>query len=137
MDLPSTHPPTASLSRQMLRASLRHVLAEMGTTGSEVAQTLRAAGVKGTKKSGRDCAVALYLRALVTGDRRVRSIAVWGNCIHVQRSGTFRPPIRLAVPDPVRTFIVDFDRGDFPELVRGESVNSPDGAHGGFDQQGV
>jgi len=120
----SPYPQTTSMNRQTLRTSLRELLGGLGSTGPEVAQTLRSAGIEGTKKSARDCALALYLRAVVTGDKRVGSIVVWGPTIVVHRTGGLRLPIRLAVPDAVRTFIAGFDQGDFPELVRVGSVGS-------------
>jgi len=127
MDLQSPHPQTTSSNRQMLRTSLRQLLAELGSTRSEVAQTLRSAGIKGTKKSARDCALALYLRAVVTGDMRVGSVVVWGPTVVVHRSGGLRLPIRLPVPDPVQAFISGFDRGEFPELLRDGDVGTSDG----------
>jgi hypothetical protein len=118
----SPHPQTTTVNRQALRTSLRALLAELGSTGSEVAQTLRSAGIEGTQKSARDCALALYLRAVVTGDMRVGSVVVWGPTIVVHRTGGLRLPIRLQVPGAVRTFIAGFDRGDFPELCRDGTV---------------
>jgi len=122
----SPHAQTRSANRQTLRASLRELLAGLGSTESEVAQTLRSAGIEGTKKSARDCALALYLRAVVTGDMRVGSIVVWGPTIVVHRTGGLRLPIRLAVPAPVRTFIAGFDLGDYPELQR-DGTGGPSG----------
>lgn len=116
--------PQQSSNGQTLRRSLRQLLAELGASGSEVAQKLHAAGVRGTKKDAQDCALACYLRAVVTGDMRVGSVLVWGSSIVVHRTGGFRLPVWLLVPDPVRTFISEFDRGNFPELLReGESQN--------------
>jgi hypothetical protein len=99
-------------------------LVGLGSTESEVARTLRSAGIEGTKKSARDCALALYLRAVVTGDMRVGSIVVWGPTIVVHRTGGLRLPIRLAVPGPVRTFIAGFDQGDYPEMLRDRAVGT-------------
>jgi len=128
----SPQPPTTSVNRQTLRTSLRELLVGLGSTGPEVAQTLRSAGIEGTKKSARDCALALYLRAVVTGDMRVGSVVVWGPTIVVHRTGGLRLPIRLAVPDAVRAFIAGFDQGYYPELLRdgmvgasGEGLQSP------------
>lgn len=118
MDLQSLQPLTRPLNRQTIRASLHQLLAGLGASGSEVAQTLQAAGVRGTQRDIRDCALASYLRAIVTGEMRVRSIVVRGPSILVHRTG-LRPAIWLSVPDPVECFITDFDRGKFPELIRG------------------
>jgi hypothetical protein len=36
----------------------------------------------------------------------------------VRRAGRLRLPMWLPVPDPVQSFIEDFDEGKFPELLR-------------------
>jgi hypothetical protein len=115
------------VGRKTLRAAARQVLADLGSSASEVARRLRVAGVNGVTGSPTECAVALYLRAFIGADHRVDSICVQRDWLVVQPHAALRPPFRLSLPLPVSDFIVGFDHGDFPDLVRKQPETAPDG----------
>jgi hypothetical protein len=97
------------------------LLAEMGNSADEVAETLQATGVQGVPRDNRSCAVALYLSALVGTEPSIRSIAV-GHCsltINLVALDA-RPAGRLQVqlPKPVRRFVAAFDARQYPMVIR-------------------
>ncbi|MBO0747506.1 MAG: hypothetical protein J2O47_04105 [Acidimicrobiaceae bacterium] len=63
------------------------------------------------------CALAVYLRAVLGADPRVRSVAVTDRWVNV---GTAWRTHLVVEPPAVRTFIHLFDAGRFPELVRSD-----------------
>jgi hypothetical protein len=67
--------------------------------------------------------VATYLGAVLGADPRVRSLTTGQSQVKVVVNGPVRffPPVivRVPLPQPVRQFIVAFDRGMYPMLVRG------------------
>jgi hypothetical protein len=98
------------------------LLSELGTGPDQVAQSLQAAGVHGVPRDSRSCAVALYLRASMGADPRIRSVRV-GPCsllIDVASTPELRPAGRLAVqlPKPVRQFVAAFDARRYPTIIR-------------------
>ncbi|HLH29295.1 MAG TPA: hypothetical protein VKW77_10280, partial [Acidimicrobiales bacterium] len=64
---------------RQLKKETSGLLAGLGSTADEVADSLRQAGVEGVRKSNRSCAVARYLAAVMGGEPGVRSVAV-GPC---------------------------------------------------------
>jgi hypothetical protein len=97
------------------------LLAELGNSPDEVAETLRVTGVQGVPRDNRSCAVALYLSALVGSEPSIRSVAV-GHCsltINLVALDS-RPAGRLQVqmPKPVRRFVAAFDARQYPMVTR-------------------
>jgi hypothetical protein len=88
-----------------------------------VAASLCDAGVWGARNDPRCCAVAIYLSAVLGADPRVRSLTTGQSQVKVVVNGPIRilPPtvVRVPLPEAVRQFIVAFDRGMYPMLVRG------------------
>jgi hypothetical protein len=107
-----------------LRQHVQELLIGLGNSPTEVAATLRRAGVRALPKDPQDCAIAVYLRAVIGGDRRVRSITVHGSTVKVQlgERTRWRWPnlVSVLLPDPVRKFISAFDQVIYPDLVRPE-----------------
>lgn len=101
---------------KVLHAQVTAFLADLGSTGAEVAIKLASERVQGVPGDAHDCAVANYLHAVLGADCRVRSIRVTNGRVGVLRSR--RRPIWVLLPDPVRAFIARFDEGAFPLLVR-------------------
>jgi hypothetical protein len=81
------------------------------------------AGVWGARNDPRCCAVATYLGAVLGGDPRVRSLTTGQSQVKIVVNGPVRllpaVTVRVPLPQPVRQFIVAFDRGMYPMLVRG------------------
>lgn len=111
------------MRKRRLRDQVGELLVALGANRSEVAASLCDAGVWGARKDPSCCAVASYLGAVVGADPRVRSLTA-GQCrVKIVLNGPVRflPPavVRVPLPRPVRQFIVAFDRGMYPMLVRG------------------
>lgn len=105
------------------------LLAELGESPDEVAETLRATGVRGVPRDNRSCAVALYLSVLVGSEPRIRSVTV-GHCsltINLVALPDSRPAGRLQVqlPKPVRRFVAAFDARQYPMVIRESSETEP------------
>jgi hypothetical protein len=106
-----------------LGVQVGELLIGLGANRSEVAASLCDAGVWGARNNPRCCAVASYLGAVLGADPRVRSLTTGQSQVKITVNGPlpFLPPavVRVALPQPVRQFIVAFDRGMYPMLVRG------------------
>jgi hypothetical protein len=115
------------------RAVMKHdvsvLLDRLGSTPEDVAESLRRAGVRGDPFLVARCPVARYLHAVVGGEPRVGKIKV-GLYKAVINGPTWWWPITVALPAPVRLFVLGFDRGRFPELLsqpQGTPANEPEG----------
>jgi hypothetical protein len=128
--------PRSTRGRHELRAQVAHELQSLGSSKDEVAHRLEAAGVRGTPSSVSDCAVAVYLSAVVASDARVDAVLVGDHRVFIKLDGRWRL-LGTPLPKPLRRFVADFDRHRYPALVRPptevvrttHSVSS-DGAHG-------
>jgi hypothetical protein len=113
---------------RQLRRQAGSLLAGLGDSPDEVAESLRSAGVQGVPHDNRSCALALYVSAVMGADPRISSILV-GQCalqLGMVRPIDRRPAGRLLVqlPKPVRHFVAQFDAHTFPLIVR-EPPSSP------------
>ena len=108
--------------RQQLRNQTRELLVGLGNNRAEVAASLCDAGVWGARHNPRSCAVSSYLNALLGADPRVRSHTTGQSQVKIVLDGPVRffpsTVVRVPLPQPVRQFIVAFDRGMYPMLVR-------------------
>jgi hypothetical protein len=59
-----------------LKRQIQDVFAELGSCRIEVAEALRNSGVHAVPKDPQDCAVAVYLKAILGADPRVVSVLV-------------------------------------------------------------
>jgi hypothetical protein len=105
--------------RRALRSETRQLLAALGQDADQVATSLAAGGVRGKRTSTRECAVAVYLSAIVGADERVSAIAVAGTRMRITLRSHWTPPVVVWLPPAVRQFVSAFDAGRFPSLVRG------------------
>ena len=112
-------------SRRRLRSNVRQMLGGLGNDAGEVAMHLEEAGVHGTPRDVRDCAIAVYLRAVVGADPDVRSLDVMADGVVITPPRRWVPSISVGLSPAVRSFVVAFDRNDYPALVR---VEAPAGA---------
>jgi hypothetical protein len=103
--------------RRGLRAQTRQLLSALGDDADAVAASLAAEGVRGHAGSGRGCAIAVYLAAVVGADQRVRSVTVSSSRLGVKPASAWRPVVVVRLPRPVRQFISAFDAERFPELL--------------------
>jgi len=91
-----------------------------------VARALGAAGVTGEPTDARQCALAVYLRAVMEGDHRVNSVRVFHDRVVVGTPGRIRRHrVNVALPPAVRAFVAGFDARRFPALVRGPAQPRP------------
>jgi hypothetical protein len=107
---------------RQLKRQTRELLAGLGASPDEVAGSLEAAGVAGVPRDNGSCAVALYLRACMGADPRIRSVNV-GHCsllLDTASPPEYRPSGRLLVqlPKPVRQFVAAFDARRYPTVMR-------------------
>jgi hypothetical protein len=118
-----------------LKKQTNTLLAGLGSSSDEVAASMQAAGISGSPKNNRSCAVALYVSALMGAEPRIRSVTV-GHCsllIHLAAPPEFRPAGRLLIqlPKPVRQFVAAFDAEQYPMITRqrptglGAALSSP------------
>ncbi len=104
------------------------LLAELGNSPDEVAESLMSNGVHGVPRDNRSCAVARYVSAVVGSEPSIRSVTV-GPCsmmISLVRPADDRPAGRLHVqlPKPVRDFVAAFDARQYP-MVTQEPSSEP------------
>ena len=113
--------------RQDRRELGRQTETLVGALGHEpraVASALAAAGVRGQPADARQCALAMYVRAVMEGDDRVGMVRVFHDRLMINSPGRFRQNrVTVMLPSAVRSFISGFDAELYPELVRpGEDV---------------
>lgn len=101
-------------------AEVEALLDHLGATPTQVGEFLTTQGVTGVPEDPCYCVLATYLRQcgydvdeVDTGAARV----AFGG---VQFEGRPHFPAPALVPAPVRRFLLSFDRGEWPELVRAE-----------------
>ena len=111
--------------RRALRSETRQLLAALGQDADQVATSLAAGGVRGKRTSTRECAVAVYVSAIVGADERVSAIAVAGTRMRITLRSPWTPPVVVWLPPAVRQFVSAFDAGRFPSLVRGPASHQP------------
>jgi len=114
---------------RQIKQSTRGLLAQLGDSPDEVAETLRASGVHGVPRDNRSCAVALYLSAQMGIEPRIRSVTV-GHCslmLSLVAPKDARPAGRLWVqlPKAIRGFVAEFDACHYPDVVRVTRVPAP------------
>ncbi len=119
---------------RQLKRQIRELLSGLGGCGSEVAAALGDLGVRAEPRDPRDCAIAVYLRAVVGADHRIRAVAVQRDDVKVlTERARFNLPnvVTVRLPEPVRRFIEAFDEAAYPNLIRWRhSVPDADGSEG-------
>jgi hypothetical protein len=102
--------------RAVMRHDVANLLNQLGSTPDAVAASLERAGVRGDPFLVSRCPIAQYLHAVVGVEPRVGKIKVGLYRAVINRPRWWRPLI-VALPSPVRLFILGFDRGRFPALL--------------------
>lgn len=104
--------------RATVRQQAEQLLGALGDNPGRVAGSLAGAGVRGLPANSRECAVAVYLGAVVGADDRVRGVKVCKSEVLVERAGWWHRSVVVPLPAPVRQFITAFDARTYPELLR-------------------
>jgi hypothetical protein len=112
-------PKISAQERRTLRAEVAQELRSLGDSKDEVAERLEAAGVRGMPGSVRDCALAVYLSAVVAADARVGAVLVGEQRTFIKLDGRWRY-LGVSLTKGLRSFVHDFDRHRYPALVRPE-----------------
>ena len=108
--------------KRELKVHTRDLLLRLGSCDADVATVLHGFGVQAAPKNPQDCAIAVYLKAILGTERRVNSLVVNRKYVMVLLGGLGRfhwhNVVKVQLPQPVCQFIVAFDGGAYPELVR-------------------
>lgn len=105
------HPPTAHPASTLPSPapdSPEEALSWLGGTVEEVAEALRARGIKGRQKEANDCPLARYLC------QWWEEASVWKIYTVI---GTERPTINKPTPEACFKFAYAFDHDEFPDLI--------------------
>jgi hypothetical protein len=113
--------------RTAIKRNVAVLLEQLGGTSEAVATALQQAGVQGDPFLVSRCPLARYLHAVVGIEPRVGKIKV-GLYKAVINGPRWWQPTTVDLPAPVRGFVVDFDRGRFPELLRRPKAQPVPGA---------
>lgn len=120
------------MKRRSERATVRHQVEELlgglGDSPGKVAGSLHDAGVRGVPANSRECAVAVYLGAVVSADARIRGVKVCKSEVLVERVGWWRRSVVVPLPMAVRQFIAAFDSRAYPSLMRAEDGHRAGGS---------
>jgi hypothetical protein len=103
--------------RTAIKRNVSVLLEQLGGTPAAVATSLEQAGVQGDPFLVSRCPLARYLHAVVGVEPRVGKIKV-GLYKAVINGPRWWQPMTVDLPAPVRGFVVDFDRGRYPALLR-------------------
>jgi len=103
--------------RTAIKRNVGVLLEQLGGTSQAVAASLQQAGVQGDPFLVSRCPLARYLHAVVGVEPRVGKVKV-GLYKAVINGPRWWQPMTVDLPAPVRGFVVDFDRGRFPDLLR-------------------
>ena len=105
--------------RRQLGRQTETLVNALGDEPRAVASSLAAAGVKGQPADARQCALAVYMHAVMDADDRVGTVRVFHDRMMISSPGRFRQRrITVMLPSAVRSFISGFDAEQFPELLR-------------------
>jgi hypothetical protein len=104
--------------RRDLRASTRAVLASLGDDPRQVAAYLERSGVSATPRDPGDCAIAVFLGAVLATDPCVRSIRVTGTEVVLVPDRRWHRAVAIKLSETLRHFVSLFDAGEFPQLMR-------------------
>ena len=100
--------------------TVRHLLAQLGSTADEVAASLRKQGITGKPGDVTADPIANYLRAHGVDSPEVDLEQV-SLAAYEDPCGS-NGPISVDHPAPVRAFVIAFDNGDFQDLQTNREV---------------
>lgn len=101
------------------------LLRDLGDEAMAVASSLEEAGVRGQPADARQCAMAMYLRAVMQGDPRVCTVRVFHDRVVVGTPGrVHQRRVVVPLPAPIRAFVAGFDAQRYPSLIRRRAVRA-------------
>jgi hypothetical protein len=104
---------------RVLRAQVAHELRSLGDSEDDVAKRLEAAGVRGRPGNVSDCALAVYLSAVVAADPQVRAVYVAPERVLMKvYHRWWWPWIGVPMTKSLCSFVARFDLRAYPALVR-------------------
>lgn len=106
-------------------ANVVDLLSDLGNSPAEIAHRLSTLGVRGVPTDVNQCAIALYLNAVVGADRHVHSLSVWNDRVRVSFGRVFTQSCDVPLSSCLQEFIDRFDARSYPELVRTVERNEP------------
>lgn len=92
-------------------------LAKLGNTADEIAQSLQVKSIVGDQGDVSFCPIAIYLK----GEFPTMGVDVDPDAIYLWDLGGPSFECHVKPPLAVKTFIGDFDRATYPELIAEES----------------
>jgi hypothetical protein len=101
--------------RAVTKRNVSILLDQLGSSPETVARSLKRAGVQGYPFLGAHCPIARYLHAVVGVEPGLGKVKV-GLCRASINAPHWWWPISVALPVPVRLFVLAFDRGQYPDL---------------------
>ncbi len=107
----------------LTRKWLRNLLRGLGATAEEVAATLHAVGVKGSRTDAHDCPGAGYIamkarEILPATDLATVTLTADKAVIGITRTGTsYYREVRARTPEALEDFLDGFDSGDYDDLA--------------------
>ena len=104
--------------RKELRDRVAEMLRTLGGDPEEVSRQLELASVRGTPRDPQDCAIALFLTAILGADPAVRTLKVFNDRVVVFPTQRWLGQIVVRLSEPLRLFVADFDRDRYPQLTR-------------------
>jgi hypothetical protein len=120
--------------RELARDSTQ-LLSSLGSDPVAVAGSLESAGVRGEPADARQCALAVYFRAVMAGDPRVSGVRVFHDRLVIGSPGRlFTHRVGVSLPTSVRAFISGFDARHYPGLLRPAHGDSDRSAQALSDQ---
>jgi len=104
--------------RRELRDRVAEMLGTLGDDPEEVSRQLELASVRGTQRDPRDCAIALFLSAVLGADPSVRSLRVFNDRVVILPTRRWLGQVVVRLSEALRLFVAGFDRGRYPQLTR-------------------
>lgn len=111
--------------REKIGDQAERLLSGLGKEPGQVAGSLVSAGVKGVPFNYFDCAIAVYLGAVIGADPRVERLTVTKAEVMIECRGWWRRAVVVSLPPAVGDFVARFDAEGFPDLLRPAAPPTP------------
>ncbi len=113
----------ATHRRRDLEERTQAVLASLGETSAQIATSLDRSGVRAMPRDPNDCAIAVFLNAVLAVHPDVRAVRVLGTEVRLCPERWWHPVVRVSLSAPLRHFVSSFDLGTYPQLMRTSEVD--------------
>jgi hypothetical protein len=104
-----------------LKGSISQLLTGLGSTPDEVASSLASEGVRGLPRDVKECAVARYVNAIISADKRVGRIVVGTTGLSLRGPHWWSSSTVMEMPVAIQQFVRAFDRDRYPFLLSADS----------------